>query len=247
MLKFLGRGSAFNTKEGNTCAYIKENNSLLLIDCGSNIFERIMQKNLLDDVDEVSVAITHRHPDHVGSLGDLIFYCYYVKKIKVDIFSEDKYLKVFLDANGITGDKYNRYRDGYINKLDVHIWFYPCSHVNLYQTTYGGVYDDNNFNSQYCTNIFECYSVILNLKGKKIYYSGDTNYVPWGEDDYDLYYIDTCIADYDENVHYNVDLLSKECTKYDKDIVSKIWCMHFDSDEAIYRAVELGFNIVTVE
>lgn len=50
MLKFLGRGSAFNTEEGNTSAYIKENRTLFLIDCGSNIFERIMFKDLLYDL-----------------------------------------------------------------------------------------------------------------------------------------------------------------------------------------------------
>ena len=31
-LKFLGRGSAFNVKEGNTSAYYKKDNMLLLID-----------------------------------------------------------------------------------------------------------------------------------------------------------------------------------------------------------------------
>lgn len=37
-LKFLGRGSGYNVKEGNTSAYIIKNNSLLLIDCGNDIF-----------------------------------------------------------------------------------------------------------------------------------------------------------------------------------------------------------------
>ena len=81
MLKFIGTGSAFNTKLGNTSAYIKDNNTLLLIDCGELTFARILSLNLLDDVNEVHIAITHTHPDHIGSLGSLIFYCFFIKKI----------------------------------------------------------------------------------------------------------------------------------------------------------------------
>ena len=37
-LKFLGRGSAFNTVEGNTSAYFVRDNILFLIDCGETVF-----------------------------------------------------------------------------------------------------------------------------------------------------------------------------------------------------------------
>ena len=43
-LLFLGRGAAFNPKEGNTSAYFLENNQLFLIDCGESVFERIINK-----------------------------------------------------------------------------------------------------------------------------------------------------------------------------------------------------------
>ena len=36
MLKFIGMGSAFNTGLGNTSAYIKKEDRMLLIDCGYN-------------------------------------------------------------------------------------------------------------------------------------------------------------------------------------------------------------------
>ena len=78
MLKFIGIGSAFNTKLGNTSAYIKENGVLLLLDCGELTFDRILNMNLLDDVNEVHVAVTHCHPDHIGSLGSFIFYCHFI-------------------------------------------------------------------------------------------------------------------------------------------------------------------------
>ena len=38
MLKFLGRGSGYNVKEGNTSAYIIKNK--VLIDCGEEIFRK---------------------------------------------------------------------------------------------------------------------------------------------------------------------------------------------------------------
>ena len=52
-LSFLGRGCAFNPKEGNNSAYFIENNTLFLIDCGESIFERIISTNLLENIDDV--------------------------------------------------------------------------------------------------------------------------------------------------------------------------------------------------
>ena len=232
-LKFLGRGSAFNTKEGNTSAYIKDNGTLFLIDCGSNIFERIIDKHLLDDVDNVYVAITHRHPDHVGSFGDLIFYCYYVKNTKVTIVSEDQWTKDCLLFNGVTLDLYDICNEVTIHDLGLFVYLEEAEHCGMicnYQ------------------NIFPSYSVILKLsESKTIFYSGDTNLIDFDAHDFeDEYYIECCIADYSNNVHYNINKLYNDCNKNNIS-VNKVWCMHFDSDEAIKRAKELGFNVVTVE
>ena len=85
-LQFLGRGAAFNPKEGNNSAYVIENNQLFLIDCGESIFERIMENGLLDKIDGINVMITHTHSDHVGSLGTLTMYSYYIFIIHFLIF-----------------------------------------------------------------------------------------------------------------------------------------------------------------
>ena len=89
-LLFLGRGSAFNISEGNNSAYFIDKNELFLIDCGESIFERIIERNLLDSVSCVNVMITHTHSDHVGSIGSLIMYCYYVLKMGVNIIISQK-------------------------------------------------------------------------------------------------------------------------------------------------------------
>ena len=59
MLNFLGTGSAFNTEKGNTSAFIKKDNSLLLIDCGGTVFHRLQELNLLDGVENLYIVVTH--------------------------------------------------------------------------------------------------------------------------------------------------------------------------------------------
>ena len=42
MLKFIGKGSCFNVVEVNTSAYYKNNDKLLLIDCGESVFKEML-------------------------------------------------------------------------------------------------------------------------------------------------------------------------------------------------------------
>ena len=58
---------------------------MFLIDCGENIFERILNQKLLDSVNKIFLFITHTHSDHVGSIGSFLFHCYFVKKIEFNI------------------------------------------------------------------------------------------------------------------------------------------------------------------
>ena len=139
-LKFLGRGSAFNTAEGNTSAYIKDNNwHMLLIDCGETVFSKIIKLNLLDDINRLDVIITHTHPDHIGSLGSLIFYCYYIKKINVNVITKYEYIvKNILLLNGVESTMYNISRTAVdsvwrfeLFKID-HCTYMKSSYINLY-------------------------------------------------------------------------------------------------------------------
>ena len=49
-LKFLGRGSAFNTAEGNTSAYHIIDNTLILFDCGETVFHTLIKNNKLSNL-----------------------------------------------------------------------------------------------------------------------------------------------------------------------------------------------------
>lgn len=223
-LKFIGRGSAFNVKEGNTAAYYKNNNYLLLIDCGSNIFERILKNNLLDDIKEIYILITHLHSDHMGSLSDLIYYCYYILGIKPTVFFPTDELDNILKEIGHTNEYDNLERD----VIDIHdISFMPIKVSHL-----------DNMN---------CFGYYLIIEDKDIWYSGDCNeFAPYTEDihKFDEMYQDTSYKDYEGNVHLS---LKKLCEAVPKQYRNKVYCMHIDNDNLIEEAIKEGFNVVTVE
>lgn len=252
-LKFLGRGSAFNVKEGNTSAYIKEDGELLLIDCGSNIFEKIISKNLLKGVSRVYVAITHRHPDHIGSLGDLIFFCYYVLNIKVSIFETEEKRKIikYLRMNGIGDELYNFFNIPIFNRT-VDLNAVQTSHCHMQKEDgmhMNGVdhIEKDRFVEFDDYSKFKCYGYKIFRGVIGYYYSGDCNQIDFHTLNYfDKYYVDTSIYNEFGSAHYNIEELKNDCKKYNID-KNKIYCMHINHDDVITRAKEIGFNVVEVE
>src|SRR5699024_6219413 len=112
MLKFIGNGSAFNTVNGNNSAYYKEESSLFMIDCGSDVFKKVVKSDLLDGVDNIHILITHSHADHTGSLADLILYSYFSMeerfKIKINVYSIGATkVRELLSLMGVTENHYN--------------------------------------------------------------------------------------------------------------------------------------------
>jgi len=238
-LKFIGTGSAFNTKLGNTSAYIKENNTLLLLDCGELTFDRILSLNLLSDVTEVHIAVTHTHPDHIGSLGSLIFYCYFIKKIKPTFHSADNDFIRLLQYMGVTEehckfDHCNANPNFAIESLDIRLIYIEENHVK--ELASFGIL------------------LIKNTKEEEneevIYYSGDCydikddtiNALKTGQIDY--LYQDTCKADYDGNVHLS---LRKLCEVIPEGLRRNVFIMHTDEGFDFDKAKELGFNITEIE
>lgn len=107
VLKFLGNGSCFNTELGNTSAFIRDKNYLLLIDCGEDTFSKIREYNLCSSVLYVDILITHMHSDHIGSLSSLIYYLKYCYNIVPNIYFHENKLINFLDLLGHTKDDFN--------------------------------------------------------------------------------------------------------------------------------------------
>ncbi|WP_459477388.1 MBL fold metallo-hydrolase [Clostridium saccharoperbutylacetonicum] len=233
MLSFIGIGSAFNTEKLNTSAFIKNDNSLLLIDCGGTVFHKLQKLNLVDGIENLYIILTHTHPDHIGSLGEVIFYSYYILKHKPTIFFPKKELiEGFLISIGVSAEMYkiNSFEEAEVNdeKLgELDIEFMPVSHVQT----------------------IPAYGFIIRLNGKVFYYSGDSNDISktilekLKNGEISVIYQDTCGLDYEGNSHLS---LRRLCEIIPQEFRNKVYCMHLDEHIKEKEIQNNGFNVVKI-
>lgn len=244
-LKFIGRGCAFNPKEGNTSAYHIIDDHLILIDCGEGIFERIMDINLLKDINKVDILITHLHSDHAGSLSSLIYYLYYVKKIIATITfpAKSNFDSFFIEQGNIEGIHYKLNTTSKFIK-DIEIIPNHTSHYELFRDVQTGEVISNP--SEAITpviNAFNSYGYYLKSPNKTIYYSGDSNEFNIDLSKVDLVYQDCSIVDIDPFPHLTFNKLCKAVRNEDR---HKVYLMHIDSDDIFTLAHKNGFNVVSL-
>ncbi|AZU98877.1 MBL fold metallo-hydrolase [Bacillus phage pW2] len=237
MFEFIGTGSAFNTKLGNNGAFIKQGNKFFMIDCGSSTFSRIMEMDLLEGVEEIYVMITHKHPDHVGSLGDLIFYGYYnmgtVMEKNVTVLAPiDIRISDTLFDMGVESDTY------YLKEFDTE----SLNFLDDFSMTFMPVETKH-------VKELDCFGYVIHIKNTRIYYSGDANIIPekvlkmFNAGMVDILYQDTCGADYKGNVHLSLRELD-ELIAEDKALRNRVYCMHLDEKFDEIEAISMGFNVV---
>jgi len=226
-IDFIGNGSCFNTEFGNNAAYYKEEQGkrLLLIDCGESIFERVRKLKLLEKAEEISVLITHLHTDHVGSLSSLIYFCQYVKGIKPTIiYPEKEKLEQLLT---ITENESNTFQLVAQSEYEK----FPIEAIRQQHTKVAGAY-----------------GYILEIGGKRIYYSGDTKTISpkviqeFREGKLDEFYQD--VSRYDTPAHISIEELKRIFNQSER---SQITCMHFDDEITRQMAECLGFNVARVK
>lgn len=235
-LLFLGRGAAFNPKEGNTSAYFLENNQLFLIDCGESIFERIINKKILNNIETINVIITHTHSDHVGSLGSLISYSYYKlhKPINIIVPNNYKFKKNLKNLLNIFGCGKNKFT--FIDEKNYDNKYKSFEKVRFIKTVHS-------------KNLI-CYSIIFYTNKGIIFYSGDTNDLNniikliSSNNKIDKIYIDTTTENYSGNVHLYIGDLQKVIPKQ---LIEKIYCMHLNDTNNIEMIKEFGFNAVEIK
>ncbi|SFD01960.1 MBL fold metallo-hydrolase [Clostridium uliginosum] len=229
-LKFLGRGSGYNVKEGNTSAYIIRNDTLLLIDCGEDVFKKVVEKNLIDSIKNIHILITHMHSDHVGSLGSFVGYCYWKSKITSNIyFYEKEKVGKFLELTGaIEGESFILHNTD--NKRIDSLELMLSSSITEHAKT------------------VNAYSFVLKFdKGNDIFYSGDTcktniDVIPFLKDG-NIIYHDTCLNDCKGNVHTSLRVLSETVPmEYRK----QVYCIHIDGENFAQEAEKQGFNVAQV-
>lgn len=232
-LSFIGRGSAFNTIEGNNNAfYLNDKGQMLLIDCGETTFTRLKEKGILNEVKELFVAITHTHSDHVGSLSSLILYLFFAlnKRPNLILTGDETYnrtLKDLIKIMGLSDDNINFITTNEFAKEMVEFKtfeFVESGHVDNFKT-FGIVYTTDNGITYYSsdTNSTECLETYLNNK-----------YL-------DKIYIDISIREQEGNSHLSFDTLLKVVPKEKR---NKVYTMHFDSAELIQKAIGAGFKVV---
>jgi ribonuclease BN (tRNA processing enzyme) len=229
-LIFIGVGSAFNTNLGNTSAFIRTKDTMLLIDCGGTVFHRFMDLKLLEGLKQLNIIITHTHPDHVGSLGEVIFFAHYVLKIVPKIYFPDtELIGTFLRCIGIEekmviiiGNLEVKIHNQELG--DFSLSFLPVSHLPT----------------------IPAFGFILENKDSRIYYSGDANAIPRSvmrlleEGNLDIIFQDTCGLDYNGNAHLS---LRKLCDIIPENLRKKVYCIHHDSFLDVEEVRELGFNL----
>lgn len=182
MLNFIGTGSAFNTKLGNTSAYIEDaedNEALFLIDCGSTTFYTMPE--YLKNKKRCIIAITHTHADHIGSLATFILYRFYKLDLPTTIFAhsyQEDEIKSLLFAMGVNHDLYTIQNDNSINIATLKS-VTPIRSNHGSMINYGLILDHGSYKEYYSGGIEEIPQDILNqfLKReiKYLYLDATTN------------------------------------------------------------------------
>lgn len=229
MLNFTGVGSAFNTRLGNNSAWLLNGAHMMLIDCGSTVFERLMSGGVLKGVTKLDVCITHTHGDHVGSLGDLVLYCHFILGMQPVIRHPDgRRIETLLELLGVPQEAFT-ILDG--EEADIDGWL----KVNYIK--------QNHADTMYS------YGLLMKYKDKTVWYSGDSRDVPasilssFSAGEIDLFYQDTSGTDYPGALHMSIRLLEASIPK---DLRKRVVCMHMDEAFNAEEAEALGFRYAVV-
>lgn len=232
--QFLGRGAAFNPKEGNTAACYIENGRMLLVDCGETVFERLLERQLLEGLQAVDVCITHLHSDHVGSLPSLLLYCRYSLKIPARLIlpkEDEDYCRKLTTLLGWMGCPEGSY----------------CVETEL-NGTYTGVRTLRYMPTEHTADL-EAFSLAFETEHGWVFYSGDTSTTRTlsafldTNPLIDRIYLDATTADYPGNVHLPLRTIAEFIPE---SLREKTYLMHVNEDDCITEGERLGFSVVAI-
>lgn len=223
-LKFVGKGSAFSPQLKNTSAYFVVEGNLFLLDCGESVFGEIWNLKELSECNNIYVLITHLHCDHVGSLGSLISYCYFILGKRIYVIHPDTTIVDLLVLLGI----------------EEHFYYYECFLPKEVQgLTVKAIQVEH-------VNTMLCYGYLLETNEISIYYSGDSYKIPgkilteFLNGKINKIYQDTSIHTSEMPTHCNIDKLGMMIPDERR---KQVYCMHLDgNDEGMYQS--RGFQTI---
>lgn len=239
-LKFLGRGSYYNAEEPSNSAYYKNNKNILLIDCGKGVFNKIKQLNLLDNVNNVFILITHIHKDHVNDLSQFLNYCKQ-KNIMPNIIKCESVDKNILYHQ----PKFKTLPYGEFVCYDLKLVenkdyvFIPLNNKELNE--FVAVKSFVVPHMDYLT----CCAFEITAKNKKIFYSGDCNKLTFDLKNYDEYYFECSLYD-PLNVHLSMQEIEDILLQNDI-FKEKVKLMHVADTKAIKIFNDNGFSVAKLE
>ncbi len=233
-LHFTGRGAMLYPKEGNTAAYFEDDNNFYLIDCGEDVAGKLVEQGKLNQDKNYYLLVTHTHSDHIGSLGTLQQYLYWVnhKKLNIVVSEEMAYqkeLKDIIRGFGLVEDTYNIVDIKELDNksplfLDMH--YVPSNHGD--------------------TPLKSC-SIVINTREGSVLYTGDIADADVIEkfikdsDKIDKMYVDTSYTK--SPVHLSIHELKEVIPS---NLADKVYCMHINNEKLVDIILEYGYNLVDI-
>ena len=214
MLTFFGRGSAFSDQQNSS--YFEDNNDLILIDCPMDSFD-ILKKWDLTKYKHIYLLVTHTHGDHIGGVGMLVDWLYFMVHIPITIVAPCEEVKADL-----------RYM---LRKLEGcnDFWFELISADELNKPWFNRAIPTSH--SPELKG--KCFGYNLVIEDKNVVYTGDTNTTaPFDKFIKEGTYLYIEVSAHRSNVHLYYEELRPKLEEYISR-GAKVYLMHMDDEKKV--------------
>lgn len=220
MLRFLGRGSAFS--DAQNCAFFRDHQNLILLDCGMTAFHSLRHTKLLSGLKQITVLVTHTHSDHVGGIPMLIHFAKFVLGITVTVVVPNDTVReemLFLidRMDGCAPDAYTL-----VTCADFAAEWFIAAIPTVHAPQLQG----------------KCVGYHLRIDGQDVIYTGDTATLePFLPLLHTGAYLYTEAAQHPSGVHLHITKMLPQLKKFSKEGVH-VYLMHLDDEYAMLGYIQ---------